>query len=77
MEAAISWRFRHDGNDARGFPPVCFPQALAMAPAHTEEDDLFLHFGGIDCFAEVYLNGRHVGSATTCWWSMTSMSRTP
>ena len=32
-------------------------------PAHTEEDDLFLHFGGIDCFAEVYLNGRHVGSA--------------
>lgn len=32
-------------------------------PAHSEEDGLTLHFGGIDCFAEVFLNGRHVGSA--------------
>lgn len=33
-------------------------------PAHSAEDGLFLHFGGIDCFAEVYLNGKHVGSAS-------------
>ena len=32
-------------------------------PAHGAEDGIFLHFGGIDCFAEVYLNGTHVGSA--------------
>ena len=33
------------------------------SPEYSSEDDLFLHFGGIDCFAEVYLNGIHVGSA--------------
>ncbi|MBR4755749.1 MAG: glycoside hydrolase family 2, partial [Bacteroidales bacterium] len=32
-------------------------------PAHSEGDELTLHFGGIDCFAEIFLNGRHVGSA--------------
>ncbi len=32
-------------------------------PPHAEEDGLTLHFAGIDCFAEVFLNGRHVGSA--------------
>ena len=34
------------------------------SPSHSKDDDLILHFGGIDCFAEVYLNGIHVGSAT-------------
>ena len=33
------------------------------SPDYTKEDDLFLHFGGIDCFADIYLNGIHVGSA--------------
>ena len=34
------------------------------SPDYTEEDDLSLHFGGIDCYAEVYLNGTHVGSSS-------------
>jgi len=31
-------------------------------PAHNAEDDVFLHFGGIDCYAEIFLNGTHLGS---------------
>ena len=34
-----------------------------QSPTYSKDDDLILHFGGIDCFAEVYLNGIHVGSA--------------
>ena len=34
------------------------------SPEYAEDDDLFLHFGGIDCFADVYVNGVHVGSAS-------------
>ena len=34
------------------------------SPEYAEDDDLFLHFGGIDCFAEVFVNGIHVGSAS-------------
>ena len=34
------------------------------SPAYSSEDDLALRFGGIDCFAEVYVNGVHVGSAS-------------
>lgn len=33
-------------------------------PAYSEEDDFSLHFGGIDCYAEVFLNGKHIGSAS-------------
>ena len=33
------------------------------SPEYSKDDDLFLHFGGIDCFAEIYVNGIHVGSA--------------
>lgn len=32
-------------------------------PAHEAGDRVALNFGGIDCFAEIYVNGRHVGSA--------------
>lgn len=35
-----------------------------MSPERSEEDDVVLRFGGIDCYAEVYLNGKHVGSAS-------------
>ena len=31
-------------------------------PSHKEEADLTLRFGGIDCFSEIYLNGKHIGS---------------
>ena len=34
-----------------------------QTPAFDCEDEVVLRFGGIDCFAEVYVNGRHVGSA--------------
>ena len=34
------------------------------SPGYSDGDDLALRFGGIDCFAEVYLNGIHVGSAS-------------
>lgn len=33
-------------------------------PEHEPGDELVINFGGIDCFAEVYVNGRHVGSAS-------------
>ncbi len=32
-------------------------------PAHAADDCLELDFEGIDCYAEVWLNGRHLGSA--------------
>ncbi len=32
------------------------------SPGHGAEDYVFLRFGGIDCFAEIYLNGKHIGS---------------
>jgi len=32
-------------------------------PEHDADDDIVLTFEGIDCFAEVYVNGKHVGSA--------------
>lgn len=32
-------------------------------PPHDKDADLILHFGGIDCYAEIYLNGKHAGSA--------------
>lgn len=31
-------------------------------PGYTPEDNLILDFEGVDCFAEVYVNGRHAGS---------------
>jgi len=31
-------------------------------PAHDALDDIVLNFGGIDCFAEVWVNGKHAGS---------------
>lgn len=34
------------------------------SPEYSPEDEVSLHFGGIDCYAEVYLNGIHVGSAS-------------
>ena len=33
-----------------------------QTPAHGEEDCLELDFEGIDCYAEVWLNGKHLGS---------------
>lgn len=33
-------------------------------PAHSDEDEIILCFGGIDCYAEVYINGKHIGSAS-------------
>ena len=33
-------------------------------PEMTNEDEASLHFGGIDCYAEVFLNGKKVGSAS-------------
>ena len=33
-----------------------------QTPAHGEEDYLELDFEGIDCYAEVWLNGKHIGS---------------
>lgn len=32
-------------------------------PKHEEGDRIALNFGGIDCYAEIYVNGKHVGSA--------------
>ncbi len=32
-------------------------------PAHEAGDRVVLNFGGIDCFAEIYVNGQHVGTA--------------
>ncbi|MEG0806749.1 MAG: glycoside hydrolase family 2 TIM barrel-domain containing protein [Alistipes sp.] len=32
-------------------------------PKHEAEDHIWLKFGGIDCYAEIYVNGQHVGSA--------------
>ncbi len=34
-----------------------------LTPAHNPEDDVILRFGGIDCLAEIFLNGKHIGSA--------------
>ena len=34
------------------------------SPAFSDVDDLALRFGGIDCFAEIFLNGIHVGNAS-------------
>ncbi|MGN0202396.1 MAG: glycoside hydrolase family 2 protein [Candidatus Cryptobacteroides sp.] len=34
-----------------------------VSPEYSEEDELSLRFGGIDCYAEIYLNGVHVGSS--------------
>lgn len=34
-----------------------------ISPEYSPEDDLILRFGGIDCYAEVFLNGKHIGSA--------------
>lgn len=31
-------------------------------PEHKEDSDLKLRFGGIDCYSEIYLNGKHIGS---------------
>lgn len=33
------------------------------SPEHAEEDEVALRFGGIDCYAEIYLNGVHIGSS--------------
>ncbi len=33
------------------------------SPAYSKEDDISLRFGGIDCFADIYLNGIHIGSS--------------
>lgn len=33
------------------------------APSLSEGQSLILHFGGIDCYADIYLNGNHVGSS--------------
>ena len=33
------------------------------APAMGPDESVVLHFGGIDCYAEVYVNGIHAGSA--------------
>ena len=35
-----------------------------VSPERSEEDEVFLRFGGIDCYAEIFLNGKHVGSAS-------------
>lgn len=34
------------------------------SPDRSVEDEVFLRFGGIDCYAEIFLNGKHVGSAS-------------
>lgn len=34
------------------------------SPERSSEDEVFLNFGGIDCYAEVFLNGKHIGSAS-------------
>ena len=35
-----------------------------VSPERSDEDEVAIHFGGIDCYAEIYLNGRHIGSAS-------------
>ena len=35
-----------------------------VSPERSEEDGVFLRFGGIDCYAEIFLNGKHIGSAS-------------
>lgn len=32
-------------------------------PAHEAGDRVMINFGGIDCYAEIYVNGQHVGTA--------------
>lgn len=36
---------------------------LFTTPVHDPGDRVMLNFGGIDCFAEIYVNGKHVGSS--------------
>ena len=31
-------------------------------PAHEDGDDIYLTFGGVDCYADIYLNGKLIGS---------------
>ncbi len=40
----------------------CYSRHFFAPPMH-EGETCLLHFGGIDCFAEIWLNGKHVGSA--------------
>lgn len=34
-----------------------------VSPEYSRDDEVFLCFGGIDCYAEIYLNGSHIGSS--------------
>ena len=40
----------------------CYSRSFT-APSLADGETMQLHFGGIDCFADVYVNGKHVGSA--------------
>ena len=39
----------------------CYSRSF-VSPAIKEEEEVYLFFGGIDCIAEVWLNGEHLGS---------------